>query len=202
MNTRKILGWLCFFYSGLILFLQLFIIIMLIKLEIHDVPWTFHLGSIGMGVWFAAIGFQLVRAKPETNIKIKLIVYTVFLFPLMVLRGVEKIGELRLKTDYFPLIGVVLILFSVASLCVPYLFGNRFLKRAEKKKSRLDATPPQILQLIGMLWSLAPAAAGFYLYLLGSSKEMTYFLVGATYLALAAWWVWWRRRYSGTANPA
>lgn len=196
VNTRKILGWICFIYSGFVLFLQLFIIVMQVNLKIYVTSWIFHIESIGLGVWFGALGFQLVREERESNRWRRLIIYAIILFPIIILRGVESVEHLKLGSDWLPYISAILVLFSVISICVPYLFGGYILKRVEERKSRSDATPPQILHLIGMLFSVTPSTLAFWFYLLGSSKDTAYYLVGISYLAIGVWWAWWHHRYS------
>ena len=195
-KTRKTLGWLCLVYSGLFLLSIIFTIIIPIKGKIkYDINWVFYLESLGMVSLVSALGYYLVWRKPDPNMRMRFSSYMLVLVPIVLLRVTTMVEYSQAVSDWLPLITIVMVIFSLTSICIPFLFGDRILRRQKEKALPSEATPLQMLYVIGLIWALAPATTGFFLYLLGSSKNMIYYLVVISYLSIAIWWAWWKHRY-------
>ena len=182
--------------------LNILIIIFPAERKVVGIIWGFHLTSIGLAIVVGALGLHLVRGKPEPNIWLEFGCYSILMVPLIFLRAATGMETLRLRSDWLPLISVVVIIFSIISIVIPFLFGDRILKWLIEKPVSVKATPLQTLKLYGMFWLLTPSMAGLGLYLLGGSKDLVYYFAGISYLAIGCWWAWWKYHYSKAANVA
>ena len=195
-KTKKILGKICLVYAGIVLLGEVLITFIPSMAEMVKRSWEDHLVSLSTTIILGALGFHLFRGKTENNKIYRIVIVALILSPLANLYAASKAVPIETRIRSLPWVQTSLIVLSLIIVAVPYLFGERILKREESKPLRPQATPRQVLNIIGLGCAVMPSAIGCVLPFMGVRNNDMYYFVGLSYVAAAIWWGWWRYRYT------
>lgn len=204
-KTRKILAWACLTYSGILSLLYILTIAVPAMPEIAHRTWIDHLKSLWSIYLSFYLGHSLLRGKLEGSAFMRLMISVILfcpLLPLVVVQYAFRIGQPLHGPFWGSWIQSLLLVLAMSAVIIPYALGDRVLKSLTARGARRRVTPAQGLFLIGMFCSIMPSTVGGWLLLLGIEKQTVYiyYLVGISYVATTAWWVWWKHRYFGKSE--
>jgi len=144
------------------------------------------------------VGLHLRRARTaESSVfVIRLIIFVLFLTPLLDIQvALKAIHEFE-PIAWFPSIRSVLAALSLFFIALPYVLGGRIVTYQSRGVSRSSETPHTALYIIGLACALLPSTIAAFSVFVGLPADNIYYFVALSYLAAAAWSAWWYYRHS------